>query len=175
MRSMVEGFWTVEAEGPLRHSFGMPPPLEIEERRFLRCVALVAGVPKPGAGLALRFGDFSRGHLEGDFGAAGLAAGVSRQRGEVEPFVRLDKVDGDAAAAGRVGHAKLVKRFDAAGFRFGHPAAKEEVGTFLTNRHKTSPLFVRSSRGSRSSSKQMVNDAVTLYLNCVRNDTDIVD
>jgi hypothetical protein len=32
MRSMVEGFLTVEGEEPLRHFFEMPPPLEIEGR-----------------------------------------------------------------------------------------------------------------------------------------------
>src|SRR5436190_7276952 len=97
-------------------------------------------VAKPGTRLALRLGDFAGSHLNRDFGPAGLAAGVARQRGEVEPLMRFDQVDGNSAAAGRKCDAKLVERLDAARLRFGHPAAEEEVGTLLTNRHKTSPV-----------------------------------
>src|SRR4030095_11839903 len=97
----------------------------------------MSAVAQPCTRLALCLGDFAGGHLDRDFGPAGLAAGVARQRGEVEPFMRLDQVDVYSAAAGRKCDAKLVERLDASRLRFGHPAAKEEVGTLLTDRPKT--------------------------------------
>ena len=39
------------------------------------------------------------------------------KRREVEPFVRFDQVDGDPAAAGRIGHSKLEQRVDIAALR----------------------------------------------------------
>src|SRR4029453_6902535 len=125
-------------------------------------VALVAGVTEPGAGLALRLGDLARGHLVGDFGAAGLAAGVARQRCEVEPFVGFNEVDRDPAPARRICDAELVKCLNASGLGFRHAGAEEEIGTLLTDRtHKTSPVPCLR-RNSRRRDEQMVNAAMTL-------------
>ena len=57
----------------------------------------------------------------------------------------------DAAAAGRIGHAKLVKRIDIAAGRVGKPAAEEEIGTLLTNRHdELSPIRRRGQFSSQT-------------------------
>jgi len=136
----------------------------------------VSRVTEPCTRLALRFGNLARGHLNRDFRPASLATGVARKRGKVEPFVSFDQVDGNSAAARRVADAKFVKRFDAPGLGIRHPAAEEEVGTLLTDRcHSKYPLFLRSNRNSRSRSKEMVNSTVTLFSNCVRNDTNVID
>src|SRR6185295_19525975 len=73
---------------------------------------LVGDVGEPGAGLALRFGDLAGGHVLGDVGPAFLGEAVALEGGKVEPFVRFDHVDGDAAAAGRISDAELVERLD---------------------------------------------------------------
>ena len=69
-------------------------------------------VGEPGAGLALGLGDLAGGHVFGDVGAAFLGDGAAVQGGEVEPFVRFDEVDLDAADAGRISDAQLVERLD---------------------------------------------------------------
>ena len=83
-------------------------------------------VGEPGAGLALGLGDLARGHVLGDVGPAFLRHDAAVQGREVEPFVRFDEVDLDAAAAGRISDAELVERLDVAasprrpsGFRSG--------------------------------------------------------
>jgi hypothetical protein len=62
----------------------------------------VGDVGEPGAGLALGFGDLAGGHVLGDVGPAFLGHVAAVEGGEVEPFVRFDEVDLDAAAAGRI-------------------------------------------------------------------------
>jgi hypothetical protein len=97
---------------------------------------------EPGARLALSFGDFASRHLNRDFGAALLAAGAPRQSRKVEPFMGFDEVDGDAAAAGRIGHAELEQSIDIAGFRIGKTAAYLELRLFLTvGTHEPTPPF----------------------------------
>src|SRR5690606_22831305 len=60
----------------------------------------------PGAGAALRFGDFARGHFFRDVGAACLRFAVAAKGRQIEPLVRFYQVAGDAVAAGRKSHAK---------------------------------------------------------------------
>ena len=69
--------------------------------------ALVTGHGKPGSGLPLCFGDFARGHLERNLGAAFLPPGAARQCRQIEPFMRFDEIDRDAPASGRKGYSKL--------------------------------------------------------------------
>src|SRR3546814_20296712 len=59
------------------------------------------GFVEPGARLALRLGDFIARHFARQVGAALLAFDIAAERGEVEPFMRLDQVDIDPARAGR--------------------------------------------------------------------------
>ena len=86
--------------------------------------ATLAGRTEPCARRLLRLGDFARGHFEADIGAAGLAARVARQRREVEPLMRLDEVDHDAPASGRVGYAQFEQGIDIARRRVGKAAVE---------------------------------------------------
>ena len=82
--------------------------------RPLGRVTLIA-VPrlaKPRPRLALRLGNFPRRHLERYLGPARLTPGVTGQSSKVEPFMGFDQVDHHAAAAGRIGHPKVVQRVD---------------------------------------------------------------
>ena len=91
---MAIATWGKERPGTMRIGasvVGVGPPGR--DGGALGGVALRLGAAQPGAGLALRFGNLAGGHLDRDFGAAFLAAGAARQRGEVEPFVRFDEVD----------------------------------------------------------------------------------
>jgi hypothetical protein len=74
--------------------------------------------------------------------------------------MRFDQVDGNSAAAGRKCDA-VVERLDAARLRFGHPAAEEEIGTLLTDRHKTSPVPCLTAKFAPKD-EEMVNATMTL-------------
>ena len=78
--------------------------------------------------------------------------------------MRLDQVDGDPAAAGRVGHAKLEQRIDIAALGIGQAAAEKEVRTFLTDRHGYVPCVSVEAEFRRRKREQMVNAAVTLSI-----------
>ena len=58
------------------------------------------GFVEPGPRLTLCFGNFVAAHFFGNIGAALLAFAISAERGEIEPFMRLDQIDIDPAAAG---------------------------------------------------------------------------
>jgi hypothetical protein len=123
---------------PFRRFAAPSPPLK--ERGNFSGAAGVAGRGEPGAGLALRFGDFAGGHLDRDFGPALLAAGAAVQRRQVEPFVRFDEVDRSAAAAGGIDDPQFEQGIDVAILGVGEAAADQEFRAFLTNRsHDLSP------------------------------------
>jgi hypothetical protein len=78
--------------------------------------------------------------------------------------MRLDQVDRDRTAPCRIGHAQLEQGLDVPRRGIGKPAVEQEVGTFLTDRHCSSPkLMTRVSDGKR---EQMVNGATTLNFIC---------
>ena len=146
----------------IRRAFSVPVL-----RLYLCSETLMTGVSQPCTGLALRLRDFTRGHLNRDFSTACLAARVTGQRGEVEPFVRFNEIDRNSTAPRRVAYTKLVKGFDVARFRVCHPAAEEEVGTLLTDRHYPIPCFFDRAEDSRPKRKEMVNAVETLFSDCV--------
>lgn len=63
---------------------------------------------EPGPCLTLCLGDFPGGHFLGNFCTAGLAFFRSRHCGEIEPFMRLDQVDIDAADTATKDDAQIV-------------------------------------------------------------------
>src|SRR5581483_7311796 len=119
-------------EGPLRQPFGLPPPHELRSQGGeLRRAAVAAADGQPGAGLTLRLGDLAGGHLEGDLGAAFLAAGAPGESREIEPFVRFDEVDCDSASPRRISDSKLEQGVDIASFGIGKAAPKKEFRALL--------------------------------------------
>ena len=105
---------------------------------------------EPGAGLALRFGDLARGHFLGNVGPAFLGHDAAVQGREVEPFVRLDQVDANPAAARRISDAEFVERLNVAGGRVGYPAFDQKSGRFCTVTHLTCPPWLVVSHGCRA-------------------------
>jgi hypothetical protein len=86
-------------------------------------------VAEPCASLALRLGDFARGHLD-EISARQAWLRVSPKARQVEPFMGFDEVDRDATASRRKCHAKFVERLDA-------PASASAIRV----RRKKSALF----------------------------------
>ena len=61
----------------------------------------------PGARLALGLGNLAGGHFLGDLRAHRLAFLATAQGGQVEPFMRFDKIDRHAARATAIGDAQI--------------------------------------------------------------------
>ena len=59
------------------------------------------------AGAALRFGDFTSGHFIGNIGAAERRFFMTARGGNIEPFVRFDKISIDTVAAGGIDNAQI--------------------------------------------------------------------
>ena len=120
-----------------------------------------AGLVQPGAGLALCFGDFAGGHFLGNFGAAGLAFLAACERGEIEPFMRLDKIDLPARAGG-IGDPEFEISVGIAARRIGKPAFNQERSTFDTVTHDIQPFGYLQGRLLKEGCEKMVNGQNTM-------------
>lgn len=95
---------------------------------------------EPGPGKALGLGDLAGGHLLGDLGAAILAFLAAGKRGEIEPLMRFDQVDADAAGSAAERNAKIISRLRIAPCGIAHAALEQKTGTLQTVRHHNNPL-----------------------------------
>src|SRR5690349_15998659 len=106
------------------------------------CSAAGGGdVGEPGAGLALGLGDLPGAHFLGDVGPAFLRLQAAVERGEVEPRVRFDEVDVDAAAARRISDAEIVERLDVPRHGLGDAAFYQESCGFRAMCHLLVPFW----------------------------------
>lgn len=60
------------------------------------------------ARLTLGLGDLSRGHFPGDLGTQRLPLFTARQRGEIEPFMRLNEIHFDPTRTATIRYAQFI-------------------------------------------------------------------